>query len=119
ASMASGSSNFSPYRRKTDWKRKCGADVGERLNAEAERRFGSIDQLYRDLLGQIADGLVSRLSDALDDVIAAYTRRKREAAALDFDDLLLRAHDLVANHEAVRVPLGERYRHLFVDEFQA
>jgi ATP-dependent exoDNAse (exonuclease V) beta subunit len=118
ASMASGSSNFSPYRRKTDWKRKCGADVGERLNAEAERRFGSIDQLYRDLLGQIADGLVSRLSDALDDVIAAYTRRKREAAALDFDDLLLRAHDLVANHEAVRVALGERYRHIFVDEFQ-
>ena len=118
ASMAAPSSNLSPYRRKTNWKRKCGPDLGERLNAEAERHFAGIDALYRDLLGQIADGLVSRLSDALDDAIAAYTQRKREAAVLDFDDLLLRAHDLVTNHEPVRVALGERYRHIFVDEFQ-
>src|SRR5207253_1112728 len=78
ASMASGSSNLSPYRRKTLWKKRCGAEVGERLNAEAERLFDRIDQLYRDLLGQIADCLVSRLANALDDVIAAYTSRKRE-----------------------------------------
>jgi ATP-dependent exoDNAse (exonuclease V) beta subunit len=118
ASMVSASSNLSPYRRKTNWKAKCGPDLGERLNAEAERLFAGIDELYRDLLGQIADGLVSHLSDALDDAVAAYTRRKREAAALDFDDLLLRAHELVTEHEPVRVALGERYRHIFVDEFQ-
>ena len=118
ASMASGTSNLAPYRCKTSWKRVCGPDAGERLNDEAERHFAIIDRLYRRLLGQIADGLVSSLSQALDDVIAAYTARKREAAALDFDDLLLRAHDLVANHEAVRAALGERYRHIFVDEFQ-
>jgi ATP-dependent exoDNAse (exonuclease V) beta subunit len=118
ASMVSASSNLSPYRRKTNWKAKSGPDLGERLNAEAERLLAGIDELYRDLLGQIADGLVSRLSDALDDAVAAYTRRKREAAALDFDDLLLRAHELVTEHEPVRVALGERYRHIFVDEFQ-
>lgn len=90
-SMASGSSNLSPYRCKTSWKSKCGAEAGERFNAEAERHVATIDRLYRGLLGQIADGLVGALSDALGDVINAYTRRKREAAALDFDDLLLRA----------------------------
>ena len=70
------------------------------------------------MLGQIADGLVGALFEALDDVIGAYNRRKREAAALDFDDLLLRAHDLVSKHETVRIALGERYQHIFVDEFQ-
>jgi ATP-dependent exoDNAse (exonuclease V) beta subunit len=117
-SMASGSANLSPYRCKTSWKNKCGADAGERFNAEAENHVAAIDRLYRDMLGQIADGLVGALSEALDDVIGAYNRRKREAAALDFDDLLLRAHDLVSEHEAVRVALGERYQHIFVDEFQ-
>ena len=116
--MVTGSASLSPYRCKTSWKNKCGAEAGERFNAEAERHFEEIDRLYRDLLGQIADGLVGSLSDALDDVIGAYTRRKREAAALDFDDLLLRAHDLVSKHENVRVALGERYKHIFVDEFQ-
>lgn len=118
ASMAEGSSNLAPYRCKTNWTRISGREHGERLNAEAERHFGNIDAFYRELLGQIADGLVGRLSEALDDTIAAYTKRKREAAVLDFDDLLLRAHDLVTDHEPVRVALGERYRHIFVDEFQ-
>lgn len=117
-SMAAGSSNLSAYRCKTSWKNKCGAEAGERWNAEAERHVAKIDRLYRDLLGQIADGLVGMLSEALDDVIAAYSQRKRAAAALDFDDLLLRAHDLVSKHEVVRVALGEQYQHIFVDEFQ-
>lgn len=117
-SMVAGSSNLSAYRCKTSWKNKCGAEAGERFNAEAERHVTNIDRLYRYLLGQIADGLVGMLSEALDDVIGAYTRRKREAAALDFDDLLLRAHDLVSKHESVRVALGERYQYIFVDEFQ-
>jgi ATP-dependent exoDNAse (exonuclease V) beta subunit len=117
-SMAAESSNLSPYRCKTSWKNKCGAEAGELFNAEAERHVAAIDRLYRNLLGQIADGLVGMLSEALDDVIGAYTRRKREAAALDFDDLLLRAYDLVSKHEVVRVALGEQYKHIFVDEFQ-
>jgi ATP-dependent exoDNAse (exonuclease V) beta subunit len=116
--IATRSASLSPYRCKSSWKKMCGADAGERFNAEAEQHFEVIDRLYRDLLGQIADGLVGSLSCALDDVIDAYTRRKREAAALDFDDLLLRARDLVSEHENVRVALGEQYKHIFVDEFQ-
>jgi ATP-dependent exoDNAse (exonuclease V) beta subunit len=118
ASMLRDSLNLAPYKVKWSWKKNCGAEAGERINAEAEQYFAEVERAYRTLLGQIADSLVGALSAALDDVVAAYARRKREAAALDFDDLLLRAHDLVWQHEAIRAALGERYRHIFVDEFQ-
>ncbi|WP_164177140.1 hypothetical protein, partial [Streptococcus pneumoniae] len=68
-----------------------GASRGEELNREAETLFANVERAYRELLGQIADGLVNALSIALDDVIAAYASRKQEAAVLDFDDLLVMA----------------------------
>lgn len=117
-SMQRRSFNLRPYQGKSAWRRRCGATDGEQFNFEAEAHVARIDSLYRDLLGQIADGLVSALSIALDDVIQSYAQRKREAAVLDFDDLLRHAHDLVANHEAVRIGLSERFRRIFVDEFQ-
>jgi DNA helicase II / ATP-dependent DNA helicase PcrA len=41
-----------------------------------------------------------------------------KAAALDFDDLLLRAVDLLRDHADVRTRWSERFRYLLVDEFQ-
>jgi ATP-dependent exoDNAse (exonuclease V) beta subunit len=117
-SMEAGSSNLRPYRCKESWRRVRGPADGERLYGEGEGHFATVDRCYRELRGQIADALVGMLSLALDDVIAAYTRRKRDAAALDFDDLLFCAHALVSKHETVRKALGSRYRHIFVDEFQ-
>jgi ATP-dependent exoDNAse (exonuclease V) beta subunit len=116
--MQANTSALSPYRCKARWKTACGPDDGERFNAEAEQHVAEIDRLYRELRGHIADVLVGSLSAALDDVISAYARRKRQAAALDFDDLLYHAHTLVSQHETVRAALGERYRYIFVDEFQ-
>ena len=58
------------------------------------------------------------MSDELDEVLADYAAFKRAAAVLDFDDLLERARALVRGHDAVRRALGQRYRHIFVDEFQ-
>jgi CRISPR-associated exonuclease Cas4 len=51
-------------------------------------------------------------------MIQSYDRRKRDAAVLDFDDLLVHARDLVRDHEAVREAVGLRYKYLLVDEFQ-
>jgi ATP-dependent exoDNAse (exonuclease V) beta subunit len=116
--MKADTSALAPYRCKARWKRTCGPDDGERFNAKAEQHVADIDRLYRELRGHIADVLVSRLSAALDDVTSAYARRKRLAAALDFDDLLHHAYDLVSQHEAVRAALAERYRYILVDEFQ-
>jgi len=116
--MQTRNSNLASYRCKTAWVKKYGPDRGGAFNREAEQHFETVERVYRELLGQVADGLVGALSTVLDEVVAAYARRKREAGVLDFDDLLVMAHDLVCRHEPVRVALGRRFRHLFVDEFQ-
>jgi ATP-dependent exoDNAse (exonuclease V) beta subunit len=118
ASMQRRNSNLSGYRCKTAWAKKYGPDRGEALNREAEQHFENVERIYRELLGQIADGLVGALSAVLDGVVTAYARRKQESAVLDFDDLIVMAHDLVCRHEPVRAALGQRFRHIFVDEFQ-
>jgi superfamily I DNA/RNA helicase len=99
--MEKKSFKLGSYRRKTAWVKKYGASRGEALNREAEALFSNVERAYRELLGQIADGLVGALSTVLDDVVAAYVRRKKEAAVLDFDDLLVMAHELVCPHEPV------------------
>ncbi|MBN9560761.1 MAG: UvrD-helicase domain-containing protein [Alphaproteobacteria bacterium] len=105
-------------RTKTAWDNAAGKDRGAELNAEAGRYFARVDHCYRVILGRVATALVSKLSDELDEVLADYAAFKRAAAVLDFDDLLERAHALVRGHDAVRRTLGQRYRHIFVDEFQ-
>ena len=56
--------------------------------------------------------LVARAGAALAEYEAA------KGSGLDFMDLLLRASDLLAGNPAVARRLGERFRHIFVDEFQ-
>jgi ATP-dependent exoDNAse (exonuclease V) beta subunit len=49
---------------------------------------------------------------------ARYERRKEEAGALDFLDLLIKARDLVRDNAEVRTEFRERFRVILVDEFQ-
>jgi DNA helicase II / ATP-dependent DNA helicase PcrA len=51
-------------------------------------------------------------------VFRAYQQILSKAAALDFDDLLLRAVDLLADHADVRGRWSDRFHYLMVDEFQ-
>ncbi len=51
-------------------------------------------------------------------VFRTYQEILRKAAALDFDDLLLRAVDLLDGHSTVRTAWSNRYRYILVDEFQ-
>jgi ATP-dependent exoDNAse (exonuclease V) beta subunit len=105
-------------RTKAAWDKAAGKDRGAELNAEALRHFARIDHCYRAILGCVATALVAKLSGELDEVLSEYTAFKRAAAFLDFDDLLERARALVCEHDTVRKALGQRYRHIFVDEFQ-
>lgn len=50
--------------------------------------------------------------------VAEYEASKQANAALDFDDLLLRARDLLRDHPSVRERLGAGLKLLMVDEFQ-
>ena len=47
-----------------------------------------------------------------------YADYKRQAALLDFDDLLYHARNLLAGSEHVRKALAQRYPRILVDEFQ-
>jgi len=57
-----------------------------------------------------------------DDVVAkcfeAYARHMREASAVDFDDLLLRALKLAESKDRVGEELRRKFRYVLVDEFQ-
>jgi DNA helicase-2/ATP-dependent DNA helicase PcrA len=47
-----------------------------------------------------------------------YVERKRELNAIDYDDMIGLAIGLLENDPAVRAAVLERYRYVFVDEFQ-
>ena len=51
-------------------------------------------------------------------VFRAYNEMLSQASALDFDDLLLRAVELLREHEDVRAAWSTRFQYLMVDEFQ-
>ena len=58
------------------------------------------------------------LDEALRGFGREYAELKRARGALDFDDLELCAHELLAEHESVRAAWSERLELLMVDEFQ-
>lgn len=49
---------------------------------------------------------------------AAYAAYKAERAVLDYDDLLVKLRQLLAEHADVREQLARRYAYLMVDEYQ-
>ena len=51
-------------------------------------------------------------------VYEQYTRTLREANALDFDDLLLRAVALFESSESARTRYANQFRYVMVDEYQ-
>ncbi len=106
------------YNFKTAWRQAGGADDGPGLFEAAARHYERCRTRFAALMGEIGGALIMGLSAELDDLFTDYADRKRAAAALDFDDLLLRARAIVRGHEDVRLALGQRYRHIFVDEFQ-
>ncbi|HMA16968.1 MAG TPA: UvrD-helicase domain-containing protein, partial [Thermoanaerobaculia bacterium] len=50
--------------------------------------------------------------------LAEFDRLRAERGRLNFQDLLIRARDLLRDRPAVRAALQQRYTHLLVDEFQ-
>ena len=58
------------------------------------------------------------LQELLELFDAAYQRAKDAESALDFEDLQLRARDLLSHDEAVRSSERLRFRSIMVDEFQ-
>lgn len=118
AAMRPKSVDLQDYDRTAAWKGVLGNEEGQRRADAAAARFGQVSLAYRVLVGSIAQRLVHDLAALLSEVIEAYDQRKRDAAVLDFDDLLLQARVLVCQHPQIRDALASRYPHVLVDEFQ-
>lgn len=56
--------------------------------------------------------------DSIGRIYEEYARRKREANAMDFDDLLLNLVRLLREQPDVREELQQRFLHVLVDEYQ-
>ena len=92
------------------WKSAYGKDNGPGLSQQADEHFRTCVTQFAELLGQIGDAMVGQISRALDPVTDLYTERKENAAVLDFDDLLQRAHALVTTNEVVRTAIVSALR---------
>jgi len=51
-------------------------------------------------------------------VYALYEKRRKEAKALDFDDLLLEAVHLLQNNKEIREKWRNHFKHIMIDEYQ-
>jgi ATP-dependent helicase/nuclease subunit A len=84
------------------------------LRAERDRVRARLEEFAR----RSGADLAPALRDELWKVVVAYEELKERSGCLDFLDLLLCARDLVRDDARVRAELQQRFRLLFVDEFQ-
>ncbi|MGH7275048.1 MAG: ATP-dependent helicase, partial [Nitrospiria bacterium] len=63
----------------------------------------------------------SHFADHLEDLhklLVTYHQYKDQKALVDYDDLLVKLRDLLADHQAVSRQLSDTYRYIMVDEYQ-
>ncbi len=58
------------------------------------------------------------LTPVIERIAELYADRKRQADAMDFDDLLLKFRELLFHHEGVRQKLAHQFEYILVDEYQ-
>jgi DNA helicase-2/ATP-dependent DNA helicase PcrA len=79
-----------------------------------------ISSARNELVGpaEFAEAAASPLDKVAAKVYARYLTRMREANAMDFDDMLVNAHELLAHHADVLAAYQARFRYILVDEYQ-
>ncbi len=100
------------------WSRSAGKVDGPQLSAVGKEHYERCAKLFADSIGAIADTLLSSFFGETDELVRAFDEFKRNAAVLDFDDILVRTRDLLRSDEKVREEVALRYRHILVDEYQ-
>ncbi len=82
--------------------------------------LGRISSAKSELVGpaDFEGAAVTPLDKAAAKVYKRYRARMRSACAMDFDDLLVEAHRLLAEHTDVLAAYQDRFRYISVDEYQ-
>lgn len=91
---------------------------GEQFCAAAKAIYDRCSDDYQSFTANIAGAALARFVGEFDGLRDLYADYKRQAALLDFDDLLHHARDLLARDPGVRQALARRYPRVLVDEFQ-
>lgn len=115
--------DFRKFQQKGKWATaaaKSGLSKGDgaALFEEAERLHEACCRSWSELVSSAAGKAIADLLETVRPAMERYRERKRAAARLDFDDLILSARDLLRHQPAVRDALAARYRYVLVDEFQ-
>lgn len=110
------------YQKKTKWQAAVRANrsavTAEILNEAASARYADCKAAHEAAQSYAAGRVLHVLAADLRDVLARFDQRKRDAALIDFDDLMIKARGLLANSAAVRAALHARFTAVLVDEFQ-
>lgn len=114
---------FKQWGRKGKWKdaaKVVGRSTaqGEQLSAAGEAHYHACGTAYQQFCGDLGALAFQRFVKEFDTLKELYRDYKRQAALLDFDDLLHHARDLLKVNEPVRRALAARYPRILVDEFQ-
>lgn len=114
-----GGHTLSRYKSRINlWSRSAGKIDGPQLSAAAKEHYDRCAKLFADSIGAIADTLLASFFGETDELIAAFDNFKRNAAVLDFDDILIRTRELLRARAEVREEVAARYLHILVDEYQ-
>jgi CRISPR-associated exonuclease Cas4 len=100
------------------WSRSAGKADGPQLSVAGRAHYERCAKLFADSIGAIADTLLASFFFETDELVKAFDQFKRNAAVLDFDDILIRTRDLLRSEEKVREAVAARYHCILVDEYQ-
>ncbi|MER2266796.1 UvrD-helicase domain-containing protein [Methylobacterium oxalidis] len=123
ADLCTKGGDFRAFKKKGKWE-AAAARVGlpkaegSLLFQEAERHHTACCEAWGRMHSNSASRVLQDLVTELQPLLSGFRSYKRATAALDFDDLIFTARDLLRDHEPVRQVLAQRYSHVLVDEFQ-
>ncbi|MEW5807666.1 MAG: UvrD-helicase domain-containing protein [Acidobacteriota bacterium] len=98
---------------------------GSAGNWNPPEALGKVKQIFSGMVKQlktfrqeVAQDVCAELADWMDGFIRYYDEGKKKRGYLDFEDLLIRARDMLKHDPAVRRYFQEKFRYILVDEFQ-
>ena len=75
-------------------------------------------QEQKDIKTQKSKVLINNLVQLVRDFASEYENLKAEENAVDFDDIINKTLDLLSSEEEVRLAVKNKYKYIFVDEYQ-
>ena len=114
---------FVAWKHKGRWEKAAvaagfGKPKGGQLSAAAQGYYDRCGDCYQAFVAAVTGAAFARFVGEFETLSKLYEDYKKQAALLDFDDLLYHARKLLAGNEAVRIALSRRYPRILVDEFQ-